>query len=280
MQSQIITGDALHALRAFPKNSFQTCVTSPPFWATRDYGVAGQIGAEPDVNDYVANLVAVFREVRRVLRGDGTLWLNIGDCYTSGGRKWRAPDKRRNPGRTMSYRPPNPPGTKDKDLVGVPWLLALALRQDGWYLRQEVTWHKPNAQPESVRDRLVRAHEHVFLLTKTQKYHFDPEAMREPAADGGTRPGRSVWTVGTTRGRAQGHFAKMPPALVGRCLDAGSKPGLPVLDPFFGSGTVGEVCQARGLPFVGVELNPEYAGDARRRMGWTAGAVSPVVRVA
>ena len=183
----------------------------------------------------------------------------------------------------MRRRLPTPKSLKPKELVGVPWRVALALQVDGWFLRSDIVWAKPNPRPECVKDRPVRSHEFVFLLTKRKRYHYNASAMREPATwKSGTRPGRSVWTmgVGTVRGRAQFHPAKMPPALAARCLDAGAVPGLPVLDPFFGSGTVGEVCQARGLPFAGIELNPEYAAEARRRLRWDSSRLSDLAHVA
>ncbi len=167
-ESALLRGDSTEILRRLPRNTFQTCITSPPYWSLRDYGIPGQIGLEESVSDYIKNLVKIFRNVRRVLRQDGTLRLNIGDSFTSGGRTWRAPDKK-NPIREMSFRPPTPTGLKPKDLIGVPWRLALALQKSGWYLRTEIVWHKPNCQPESVRDRPTRSHEYVFLLTKNEK---------------------------------------------------------------------------------------------------------------
>jgi len=158
-----MTGDARQILTTIPGDVFQTCVTSPPYWSLRDYAIEGQIGSELSLPDYIASLVAIFEQVRRTMRDDGTLWLNIGDSYTAGGRTWRAPDKK-NPARAMNVRPPTPEGLKAKDLIGVPWRLAFALQEAGWYLRDDCIWHKPNAQPESVKDRPTRAHEYVFLL--------------------------------------------------------------------------------------------------------------------
>lgn len=171
-------GDARAVLALLPAGSVQCCVTSPPYYGLRDYGVDGQIGLEPTPDEYVAEMVAVFREVRRVLRDDGTLWLNIGDGYTSGNRGRRAPDKK-NPARAMSVRPDTPEELKPKDLQGIPWRLAFALRADGWYLRSDIIWHKPNPMPESVRDRPTSAHEHVFLLSKRDLYFYDADAIRE-----------------------------------------------------------------------------------------------------
>ena len=170
-RGQIFCGDSVQVLKRLEADTVQTCVTSPPYWGLRDYGISGQIGAEMNFEDYVANLVAVFREVRRVLKPDGTLWLNVGDSYTSGGRKWRQADKK-NPARGMDYRPPTPEGLKPKDLIGVPWRLAFALQADGWYLRSDIVWHKPNGHPESVKDRPSRVHEYVFLLTKEERYKY------------------------------------------------------------------------------------------------------------
>lgn len=263
---KIIAGDARQELAQFPSGSFQTCVTSPPYWGLRDYGIAGQIGAEVKLDDYLADLVALFSEVRRSLSDDGTLWLNIGDSYTSGGRTWRQPDKK-NPARGMDYRAPTPAGLKPKDLIGVPWRLALALQADGWYLRSDIIWHKPNGQPESVRDRPSRVHEYVFFFSKSERYHYNYEELKEPAFNGSTRACRSVWNINTEPCK-EAHFATFPTALVAKCLQAGSKPETTVLDPFFGSGTVGIVCQQLNLNFVGIELKPEYVAIARKRLGW------------
>lgn len=160
---QIHIGDARKLLATMPENHFDCIVTSPPYWGLRDYGVEGQIGAENTVDEYINDLVQLFREARRTLSNDGTLWLNIGDSYTSGGRTWRDADAK-NKGRAMEYRAPTPEGLKPKDLIGVPWKLAFALQADGWYLRTDIIWNKPNCQPESVKDRPTRSHEYVFLF--------------------------------------------------------------------------------------------------------------------
>ncbi|HEV2864673.1 MAG TPA: site-specific DNA-methyltransferase [Pyrinomonadaceae bacterium] len=252
-------------LAGFPDNFFQCCVTSPPYWGLRDYGIEGQIGAEMSLDDYVGKLVSVFRQVRRVLADDGTLWLNIGDSYTSGGRTWRDTDKK-NRARAMSYRAPTPEGLKPKDLIGVPWRLAFALQADGWHLRSDIIWHKPNCQPESVKDRPTQAHEYLFLMSKSERYYYDYEAIREPTKEkNGFRNRRTVWSLNTEAFK-EAHFAVFPTSLVRPCILAGSRPGSTVLDPFFGSGTVGEVCAEEGRRCVGVELNPGYAEIARKRL--------------
>ena len=264
---EIIVGDALEVLRGMERASSRCCVTSPPYWGLRDYGYSEQVGAEPDVDSYVEKLVRIFREVRRVLSDDGTLWVNLGDSYTSGGRAWRDDDKK-NPARAMSYRPPTPDGLKAKDLVGIPWRVAFALQSDGWYLRSDIVWYKPNCQPESVKDRPTRAHEYVFLFSKSERYYYDHRSVMEQA-NGGTekRNKRTVWAI-NTEPFPGAHFATFPPALVEPCVLAGSESGDQVLDPFFGSGTTGEVCIAHNRRIVGIELKPEYAELARKRLGW------------
>ena len=262
---EIVVGDCLDVLRGLSSNTFQSCVTSPPYWGLRDYGVDGQIGAETTVDQYITKLTTVFREVRRTLTQDGTLWLNIGDSYTSGGRNRRQTDKK-NPAREMAYRAPTPDGLKPKDLIGIPWKLAFALQADGWYLRCDVIWNKPNAQPESVRDRPTRTHEYLFLFAKSEHYLYDHEAIKEQAASrDGKRNCRSVWSVPTAALR-EAHFATFPPKLIEPCILASSRPGQTILDPFFGAGTVGMVASGLGRSFLGIELKPEYAEIARRRL--------------
>lgn len=266
---KLIIGDSLTVLKSMEDNRFQTVITSPPYWGLRDYEIPGQIGAEMDVDDYINHLVAVFGEVRRVLKPNGTLWLNIGDSYTSGGRTWRQADKK-NPARGMDYRPPTPKGLKPKDLIGVPWRLAFALQADGWYLRNDIVWLKPNGHPESVKDRPSRVHEYVFLFTKDEQYYYDYESVKEPAANGSTKGLRSVWAI-NTEPLKEAHFAAFPTKLVERCMLAGSKEDDEILDPFFGSGTVGVVCQYLNRKFVGIELKPDYAEIAHKRLGWVNG---------
>ena len=193
---RIIVGDARTVLATLPDQSFRCIVTSPPYWGLRDYGIGGQIGAEVDIEDYISDLVSLFREARRALADDGTFWLNIGNSFTSGGRTWRQTDAK-NAARGMDYRAPTPKGLKPKDLIGVPWKLAFALQADGWYLRSDIVWHKPNGQPESVKDRPTRVHEYLFLFSKSLHYFYDWEATKEPVAradgrTGDTRARRSV----------------------------------------------------------------------------------------
>jgi len=325
-------GDCLETLQRMPAGIVNTCVTSPPYFGLRDYGHAGQIGLEPTPDEFIAKLVTVFREVRRVLRDDGTLWVNMGDSYCS-----TAPGTRNAPqtkgstkeaGVWANARPKTPEGMKPKDLIGVPWMLAFALRADGWYLRQDIIWAKPNPMPESVTDRCTKSHEYIFLLSKSPSYYCDMGAIKEQAvADhapgnhthkgatayaeeagehhrtkaglvgyaerqrgkagknafrgqghfregengpanregrdmqdvgaGDTRNKRSVWTV-STKPYKGAHFATFPTDLIEPCILAGAPAGGVVLDPFFGSGTTGQVSQALGRKFIGCELNTDY----------------------
>lgn len=259
--SAAVVGDARAVLEALPAAVFQTCVTSPPYWSLRDYHTPGQIGLEPALDDYLRSLVDVFEQVRRVLRDDGTLWLNLGDSFTSGGRSSRATD-RKNPVRAMSVRPPTPGSLKPKDLIGVPWRLAFGLQQAGWYLRSEIVWNKPNCQPESVRDRPTRSHESLFLLSKSAHYEYHRDALRGPNG----RNLRTVWEIPTEPRRGL-HSAAFPIALASRCLALGSRPGDLVLDPFLGAGTTGLACMSMGRRFVGIEINADFVADAVRRFG-------------
>ncbi len=262
---EIIVGNCISELKQFEPGQFQTCVTSPPYWGLRDYEHNEQIGSEETLDKYISNIVQVFSEVKKVLKDDGTLWLNIGDAYTSGGRTWRDADKK-NPARAMSYRPDTPKGLKPKDLIGLPWRIAFALQNDGWYLRSDIIWHKPNCQPESVKDRPTQSHEYIFLFSKKEKYYYDYEAIKEKTLDGlNKRNKRSVWNVNTEPFR-DAHFAVFPPALIVPCILAGSKVSDWILDPFLGSGTVGEVAQKLNRKFIGIELNPDYALIAKKRV--------------
>lgn len=280
MNGTILTGDALAMLRTLPDQSVQCCVTSPPYWGLRDYGIAGQIGLEVSPSAYAAALVPVFEEVRRVLRDDGTLWLNLGDSYVGyHGNKnasGTAPSDKPGYRENMRETTVGVDGLKNKDLAGIPWRMAFALQDAGWILRSDIIWHKPNPVPESVKDRPTRAHEYLFLLSKSPRYAYDAEAVREPVAAFirewqrpnhrlDSRNRRSVWTV-STRPYADAHFATFPPDLIRPCILAGCPQGGTVLDPFFGSGTVGQVCVEEGRNFIGIEINPDYVAMAERRI--------------
>jgi site-specific DNA-methyltransferase (cytosine-N4-specific) len=258
--SALVCGDAETVLSGLPDGTFQTCVTSPPYWSLRNYNIAGQIGLEDSVFSYVEHLTHVFAQVRRVMKDDGTLWLNVGDSYTSGGRTWRATDKK-NPIRAMDVRPPTPEGLKPKDLIGVPWLLAFALQKEGWYLRADIVWNKPNCQPESVKDRPTRCHEYLFLFSKSEHYCYYPAAVRGPNG----RNLRTVWDI-HTRGYPEAHFATFPPSMVEPCIKLGSDQLDLILDPFIGSGTTGLVALKLNRRFVGIELNPSYLQIAEDRL--------------
>jgi len=275
-------------------------VTSPPYWGLRDYGCPGQLGLEATPEEYVAHMVEVFRLVREVLTRDGSLWLNLGDSYANDG-KWGGSSGGKHAsglhGSTGVGRGKRLTGLKPKDLVGIPWMVAFALRSDGWYLRSDIIWSKPNPMPESVRDRPTKAHEYVFLLSKGPRYYFGQEAVREDGAgrtdlgkmtnparlnQGGpwtatekTEPGRnvrSVWEI-ATQPCAEAHFATMPPALAERCILAGSEPGDTVLDPFTGSGTTLGQAVRLGRRGVGCELNADYIEIANRRICAMLGTV-------
>ena len=293
-------GCAQAVLPSIDAGSVQCCVTSPPYWGLRDYGCTGQIGLEDTPAAYVERLVEVFREVRRVLADDGVLWLNLGDSYNSNPSNQHSSNVRANGSKAVGRRQKREaPGLKPKDLVGIPWRVAFALQDDGWYLRSDIIWSKPNPMPESVRDRPTKAHEYLFLLTKRARYYYDADAVREansPTAnnrgrrrdgtanraasrrdsasislsdnsrfDGAGRNRRSVWTV-APRPYPGAHFAVMPPALVEPCIKAGSRKGDLILDPFSGAGTVGMVARRLQRRYLGIELNPDYASLSRRRI--------------
>jgi site-specific DNA-methyltransferase (cytosine-N4-specific) len=260
----IYHGDALNILEMLPSGICQTSVTSPPYWGLRDYEASGQIGSEENVNDYIQKLVQIFHELRRVLMDNGTFWLNLGDCYTSGGRTWRAPDKK-NPARAMSYRTPTPIGLKPKDLVGVPWRVAMALQADGWYLRSEIIWNKPNGLPESVKDRPTRSHETIFLFSKNVDYYYNYEAIREKGVNGLLRNKRSVWSIKTEPYKGA-HFATFPPRLIEPCILAGSKREDFIIDPFLGSGTTAYVSNLYDRNFLGIELKADYIELTKKRL--------------
>jgi site-specific DNA-methyltransferase (cytosine-N4-specific) len=263
--SLLLNGDARKVIEFLPNEHYACCITSPPYWGLRDYGYEGQIGAEENVDHFIEDLVQVFAAIRPKLKADGTLWVNIGDSYTSGNRAWRAPDKK-NPARTMGYRPPTPEGLKPKDLIGVPWRLAFALQQEGWYLRSDIIWYKPNCQPESVKDRPTQSHEYVFLFSKSEKYLYNHEEIKEPTSDfGALRNKRSVWMV-NTEPLAEAHFATFPEELIKPIIKAASNSGDVILDPFLGSGTVGVVASKLKRIFHGIELKPEYLEIAQKRI--------------
>jgi DNA modification methylase len=292
MSVRILVGDNRARLRELPDQSVQMCVTSPPYFGLRDYGHDGQIGLEATPDAFVAELVGVFREVKRVLRDDGTLWLNLGDSYTGAANSGGANKNDGGPAYRVGNLPPKQGnGLKSKDLIGIPWRVAFALQADGWYLRSDIIWHKPNPMPESVTDRPTKSHEYIFLLTKSEWYYYDAAAVAEPAQDGAkafngsptyadgdrndagrrdknaieTRNKRSVWTVSTSPYKGA-HFATFPPALIEPCIKAGSREGDVVLDPFGGAGTTGLVADRLGRSSVLCELNPTYAKMAADRI--------------
>lgn len=307
--NKIEFGDCRDTMRQWAKDGVraQMCVTSPPYFGLRDYGHEGQIGLEDTPEEYIYALVEVFRCVRDVLADDGTLWLNIGDSYNAykantGGTKFagfRNQPEHRPKGYGLEVK-----SLKNKDLIGIPWMLAFALRADGWYLRQDIIWHKPNPMPESVRDRCTKAHEYIFLLSKSERYYFDNDSIRQPLAaatlqrdksprgrsqnGGGSveslagydygREGlgdmqsnpkganrRSVWTV-ATRPYKGAHFATFPTALIEPCILAGSRTGDIVLDPFIGSGTTAAVAVKHKRRYLGCELNKDYAKLQQERI--------------
>ena len=303
--NHIYNGDALEILKTLPSNSVDCGITSPPYYGLRDYGVDGQIGLDDTPEKFISRLVEVFREFRRVLKPEGTLWVNIGDSYAGSGKGGAT-----HPENTCNYKQGTNRGLigkaavtkvkwsecKPKDLIGIPWMLAFALRADGWYLRQDIIWHKPNPMPESVTDRCTKAHEYIFLLSKSQHYYYDHEAISEPYASkaekprnkakeryndsykggrwsegvrdyysAGKRNKRSVWTV-ATKPFKEAHFATFPEELITPCILAGCPQGGIVLDMFFGAGTTGLAALKNFRNFVGIELNPEYVKMAERRL--------------
>lgn len=303
--NEIVIGDCREIMRVWAKQGVkvQTCVTSPPYFGLRDYGVNGQLGLEQTPQEYIDAMVEVFRCVKDILADDGTLWLNIGDSYASYRDGKAIPDTTRGSStgtlvpkgsaRNRMASTFSGSSIKYKDLIGIPWMLAFALRADGWYLRQDIIWHKPNPMPESVRDRCTKAHEYIFLLSKSERYFFDSDAMKEPAAqpnrvrldriggnkygegvkhsDGSmfagsaTRNRRSVWSV-TTRPYKGAHFATFPPDLIEPCILAGSRVGDIVLDPFMGSGTTAFVAKSHQRNYLGCELNPSYVDLQQKRV--------------
>ncbi len=265
-QSALIQGHADRALGLLPDETVQTVVTSPPYWSLRDYKIDEQIGRDEMLADYIRGLVSTFNKIRRVLRRDGTVWLNVGDAYTSGNRRYRAPD-RKNRARAMSVRPPTPQGLKPKDLIGLPWRIAFALQDAGWWIRSEIIWNKPNAHPESVRDRPTKAHETVFLLSKSQDYYYDVEAVRGPNG----RRLRTTWDIPTEPRKRHhavldDHPAVMPASLARRCVELSSRMGSVVLDPYAGSGTTLLAAKELGRRWVGIELKPAFVDLMKLRL--------------
>ena len=264
-------GDCRDTMRRWAEQGVkaQMCVTIPPYFGLRNYGHEGQIGLEKTPEQYIAAMVEVFRCVRDVLADDGTLWLNIGDSYAAN-RSYQVPStkggKKHSETQAAGGRSSKVPhGMKPKDLMGIPWSLAFALRADGWWLRQEIIWHAPNSMPERVTDRCVGAHEHVFLLTKSKRYFFDFAAIQESAVDGTKRRKRDVWAVNTAAYKGA-HGAVFPPALIEPCILAGSRPGDIVFDPFMGSGTTAAVALQHGRQYLGCELNAEYGALQAERI--------------
>jgi DNA modification methylase len=305
----ILNGESVEMLKSLPDKSVHCCVTSPPYYGLRDYGTDGQIGREDSPEQYISRLVSVFREVWRVVRTEGTLWLNISDSYAGSGKGWTGHNGIGNQEKRQGYKsgkPIIPNGCKQKDLIGIPWLLAFALRDDGWYLRNDIIWEKANPMPESVRDRCSRSYEHVFLLTKSKKYYYDWLAIAEPTADSTIKRlkggrGKNKYADGIPGQSAQGinsprtagtitdfmippfrnkrdvwrintvpykgaHFAAFPPKLAETCILAGCPPGGVVLDPFFGSGTTGLVALQTGRRYIGIDINAEYCRLADERI--------------
>jgi site-specific DNA-methyltransferase (cytosine-N4-specific) len=288
----ILEGDVLSRLSDLEPDSIDCVVTSPPYWGLRDYGVCGQIGAEPTPEDFIRKLQSVFSAIRRVLKPQGTLWINLGDTYCSGGRIGNGTREgylqQSNRGANDFHspsRPPQPRNLKPKDLIGIPWRVALALQADGWYLRSDIIWAKPNPMPESVTDRPTKSHEYVFLFSRSERYFYDADAVAEPQVDQertrrlrestagldrhalagkGTRNRRSVWTI-PSQPTPEAHFATFPIELPELCIMAGSPIGGVVMDPFCGSGTTGLACLRNGRSFVGIEINPQYVRLAQER---------------
>tara|TARA_B100001769_G_scaffold228960_1_gene190820 strand:+ start:460 stop:1407 length:948 start_codon:yes stop_codon:yes gene_type:complete len=298
LRDTILFGDCRETLPQFTEKA-RMCVTSPPYYGLRDYGgEEDQIGQEQSPEEYIQEMVNVFRLVRDVLTDDGTLWLNIGDSYYNYRKDGCIPKQTFSNNRqdlpvTTPRRSNKLEGYKEKDLIGIPWMLAFALRADGWYLRQDIIWHKPNPMPESVKDRCTKAHEYIFLLSKNKRYYYDNEAIKEPAKDWGTRdrtkgkyhnPGtglsphsgleksyekknkRSVWTVNKKPYKGA-HFATYPRELIVPCIRAGSEKGDIILDPFMGSGTTAMTAKELGRDYIGCELNKEYGDLMKKRLG-------------
>lgn len=313
LTAEVIVGDNRETLKQLPDKSVQCVVTSPPYWGLRDYGEDEQIGLEQSPNDFIEQLCLVFDEVWRVLKDDGTIWVNLGDSYSAMRDSKAIPDSLRDGDGTRVAQAANrnpanlrAAGLKHKDLVGIPWRFAFAMQERGWYLRQDIIWAKPNPMPESVTDRCTKSHEYIFLMTKNPKYYYDNEAIKEDsiwaedrrAGQGrlhyeGKRQGqegtgqenfvaitdkrnkRDVWNVAVKSYR-EAHFATYPPELITPCILAGSKEGDIILDPFSGSGTTGEVALLHDRNYIGLELNPEYAKLSEKRLTEAGGMFASV----
>jgi DNA modification methylase len=298
MNYKIHVGDALEVLKTLPSESVQTCITSPPYFGLRDYGNENQIGAQQTLKEYIQSLVNVFNEVKRVLKPSGTLWLNLGDSYSVGGSGgcsgkstllgFTGDHVKLAQLKAKSYTRKTEAGYRPKNLLGVPWKVAFSLQDNGWNLRQDIIWHKPNPMPESVRDRFTKSHEYIFFFSKSQKYFFDYESATEPAGfdDGskimrrdfagkhkekafkimnGVRLKRDVWTVPPAQFKEL-HFATFPEKLILPCVLCGSSIGETILDPFNGAGTTGIVALKNQRHYIGIELNPEYVRMAENRI--------------
>lgn len=282
MDINIFQGDCIETLQKLDDKSINTCITSPPYWGLRNYNdEEKQLGMEDTPEEFIDNLVKVFREVKRVLRDDGTVWLNLGDSYSSGGRTTTTNQSLRGDKDYGVTRPKPSKGIKPKDLIGIPWRVALALQQDGWYLRQDIIWHKPNPMPESVKDRCTKAHEYIFLLSKNVKYYFDNEAIKENCVTKNKQTNkknkRSVWTV-STKSFKGAHFATFPMDLIEPCVLAGCPENGVVLDPFAGSGTTGIVAVNNNRNACLIDLSNEYLDIAEKRIQEQAEVDYKIVR--
>ena len=312
LQNTVLCGDALEMLKRLPDEYVQMCVTSPPYYGLRDYGAEGQIGCEQTPLEYIDRLTEIFREVRRVLKSNGTLWLNIADSYAGSGKGVWSKSLAERPKSKQTYHslntdenaalPKKWDGIKEKDMIGIPWQLAFALRADGWYLRSDIIWQKPNCLPEAVKDRPTKSYEHIFLLSKSPHYYYDAAAISEPVAPvtvernkravsdrtkyakgvGGAKPQalflprshsdmptkrnkRDVWSVSTNSHRGYGHFAMYSERLIEPCILAGSPEQGLVLDPFFGSGTTGAVCKRLSRRYLGHRAEPRILRDSKNK---------------
>ena len=314
MIDTILCGNAVDQLERLPDGSIDMCLTSPPYYSLRDYDVAGQIGQENTPDEYIARLMAVFQEVHRVLKPEGTLWLNIGDSYAGSGQGAGTKNfsEKQKSNRGTGYMQATGfksklltvPDCKRKDMIGIPWMLAFALRDAGWILRQDIIWYKPNVMPESVKDRCTKSYEHIFLFAKNERYYFDSAAIREPCSiasledyrhrktlsnkgggkesyegirpdlcrsrseyysDDGKRNARDVWQINTKPYRGA-HFATFPEELAGRCIAAGCPKNGIVLDPFMGAGTTAVAAVRQKKHFIGIDLNEAYVSMAKKRI--------------